>query len=131
MSNCGVSGVLVGLEGLPWLLPSVPAGWSLPVQPVPVGPGSPAAAMGDAMVTARAAAPASASAALATAAPSVLSAVMATMRPHGTRATSCVLVGGGSAGAVQPGYRQLPPACVHMSLPACRVLPGMRALHGS
>lgn len=29
------------------------------------------------------------------------------------------------------GYRQLLPACVHIALPACRVLPGVWALHGA
>lgn len=71
------------------------------MQPVPVGPSSPAVVMGNAMVMAHAAAPASASAAQAMVVPSVPSVVTATMRLHGTRATSCVLVGGDSAVAAQ------------------------------
>ena len=100
------------------------------MQPVPAGPGSPAAAMDDVMVTARAVALVFASAAQAMVAPSVPSVVMATTRPRGTRATSYVPVGGSPAwrgaglccrgsGPVLPWCGQLPPACAH----TCCALP--------
>lgn len=120
VSSYGMSGVLVGCwwgaggaaraGGAPCpcrLLCGLPASWSPPAQPAPAGPGSPAAATGDAMAMAHAAAPACASAVQAMVAPSVPSAVMVTTRPHGIRATWYVLVSWGPAwqggGAAQPG----------------------------
>jgi len=114
--------------------PRLPAHWSLPAQPAPAGPSSPAAATDDATATAPVAAPGCASAARATVVPSAPSAVTATTRRRRTGATWYVPVGRGPArrggGLPAPGAGGFAPSPRLLSR-AHRVLPGVWALHGA